>query len=140
MYGFLDPCFVDPLRMYGFLDFAVPVCQFTRRVHAQIQTLLVVCNSISIYNKSGKMLHFLDVFKSHMKSLSQQIHISLPPALNIGMLGQQLSIKYLGFWHLHSTNTWQLSGLLTLRLCSVRQGLVLDIVLIFNFLQLSRQV
>ena len=107
---------------------------------ARCPRVSIYCNNISIYNKSGEMLHFLDVFKSHMKSLSQQIHISLPPVLNIGMLGKQLTIKYLGFWQLHTTNTWQLSGLLTLRLCSVRQGLVLDIVLIFILLQLSRQV
>ena len=53
---------------------------------------------------------------------SQKERFSHLPVLNFTMVGQYLTIKSVRFWQLHFISIWQLTGLLTVKLSSVRLG------------------
>ena len=45
----------------------------------------------------------------------------------LALPGQQLKIKSARFWQLRFISTWQLTGLFTVKLRSVRRGLILEL-------------
>ena len=73
--------------------------------------------------QSDKTLPFLHSMSQCDQGGSQKVfHIFSVPVLNFITLGQQLTIKSARFWQLLFKSIWQLTGLFTMKLCSVRQS------------------